>query len=361
MSENSLLTANHIAPVEDEQGVELKLPDMQMQSVVGLIRSRYEDAKNARRVTEAVWLDAYQNYRGVYGKNVKFSKHEKSQIFVKITKTKVLAAYGMLIDVVFGTSEFPIGVQPTKVPDGITDKAHLKTAPSAETSAPEAQPEVVEIPTNPFDVGYEGDGKVLPPGATQLVDSLGGQEEEYTTEAGDVIMQPGKSPDPQVPTINPAKEAGRKMQRLIHDQIEESGGDVEIRNATFECTLLGTGIIKGPYNYNKTLHKWVEDEEGNRTHVPITVRVPRIEFVSCWDLYPDPALTSFMKTLSSVYSLTLAPTPNLFDDVPIKLICSQLDSAGMLLMKIRTFFSPLRLVKTRSSSPSLFRSPTAHP
>lgn len=292
--DNSLLTANYIAEVEDEQGLELKLPEMQRSSAVGIIRSRFDEAKNAREVVERAWLDAYQNYRGVYGKNVRFSKYEKSRVFVKITKAKVLAAYGMLVDVVFGTTDFPIGVQQTKVPEGITDKAHLITTPSAETSLPEMQeeePTEVKPPPSPYDVGYEGDGRVLPPGATHVPPVLGGQSEIYTSEKTDAeILAPGY--EPQGVNVNPAKEAARRMQRLIHDQIEASNGDVEIRNAMFEAALLGTGIIKGPFNFNKTLHRWTEDEEGNRTHEPITVRVPRIEFVSCWDLYPDPHGTS---------------------------------------------------------------------
>jgi hypothetical protein len=33
-------------------------------------------------------------------------------------------------------------------------------------------------------------------------------------------------------------------------------------------------------------------DEGERTYNPLEVRVPRIEFVSCWDFYPDPSATS---------------------------------------------------------------------
>ena len=43
---------------------------------------------------------------------------------------------------------------------------------------------------------------------------------------------------------------------------------------------------------NKKLHKWDTDEEGNRSYNPLEVRVPRIEFVSCWDFYPDPNATT---------------------------------------------------------------------
>ena len=41
------------------------------------------------------------------------------------------------------------------------------------------------------------------------------------------------------------------MEKLIHDQIEESNGSSEIRNALLESALLGTGIMKGPFNLIK--------------------------------------------------------------------------------------------------------------
>ena len=60
----------------------------------------------------------------------------------------------------------------------------------------------------------------------------------------------------------------------------------------FEAALFGTGIMKGPFNFNKTLNRWDTDEDGNRTYSPISVRVPRIEFVSIWDFFPDPNATT---------------------------------------------------------------------
>jgi hypothetical protein len=82
------------------------------------------------------------------------------------------------------------------------------------------------------------------------------------------------------------------MEKLIHDQIEESNGASEIRNALFESALFGTGIVKGPFNFNKTLHRWTEGEGGDRTYSPVDVRVPRLEFVSIWDFFPDPNATN---------------------------------------------------------------------
>ena len=39
------------------------------------------------------WLRSYRNYRGIYGSDMSFTEKEKSRVFVKITKTKVLAAF----------------------------------------------------------------------------------------------------------------------------------------------------------------------------------------------------------------------------------------------------------------------------
>ena len=143
---------------------------------------------------------------------------------------------------------------------------------------------------NPYDVGYEGDGRVLRPGATfnrgLFEDSLEQKAEEAE------MIQEGFSPDPQKFDLSPAQRAARRMEKLIHDQIEESHGSSEIRNALLESALLGTGIVKGPFNFNKKLNKWDTDEDGNRNYNPLEVRVPRIEFVSCWDFYPDPSATS---------------------------------------------------------------------
>ena len=106
------------------------------------------------------------------------------------------------------------------------------------------------------------------------------------------MLVEGNSADPSKIDINPAQKAARRMEKLIHDQIEESNGSSEIRNALLEAALLGTGIVKGPFNFNKKLHKWDTSEEGERKYNPLEVRVPRIEFVSCWDFYPDPSATN---------------------------------------------------------------------
>ena len=292
--ENTFLNADNLyEDVEGESGKELALEIEQKTNLVGIIKSRFTVAEDSRRSDESRWLKAYENYRGLYNNSVKFRDSEKSRIFVKITKTKVLAAFGQLVDVIFGTGKFPIGIAETKIPEGELANAHLDTqtgAPGLESTmgGGELPDDIGNRMDNPYDVGYEGDGKVLKPGATFV---KGVFEDSLENKVEDQLVE-GFSPIPTNLELSPAQRAARRMEKLIHDQIDESKGSSEIRNALLESSLLGTGIVKGPFNFNKKLHKWETGEDGERTYNPLEVRVPRIEFVSCWDFYPDPGATS---------------------------------------------------------------------
>jgi len=294
VEENTFLNADNLyEDVEGESGKTLSLEEDQQRNLIGIIKGRYAQAENARDVAERRWIKAYENYRGLYAKNIRFRESEKSRVFVKITKTKVLAAFGQLVDVIFGTGKFPIGIAETKMPEGETDIAHLdinNPTPGLETSEAEIPDDIGNRIDSPYDVGYEGDGKTLKPGASFYNGIFEDSLEDQAEDAG--ILTDGASANPQEIELNPAQRAARRMEKLIHDQIDESKGSSEIRNALLESALLGTGIVKGPFNFNKKLHKWDVGEDGERTYSPLEVRVPRIEFVSCWDFYPDPSGTT---------------------------------------------------------------------
>ena len=82
-------------------------------SIVSFVDERFNRAEDARKSDEDRWLRAYRNYRGLYGPDVKFTDTEKSRVFVKVTKTKTLAAYGQIVDVLFGNNKFPMSVDPS--------------------------------------------------------------------------------------------------------------------------------------------------------------------------------------------------------------------------------------------------------
>ena len=82
--------------------------EYEISSLAGLIKSKFIDSENSRSFDEQRWLRSYRNYRGVYGNDMAFTESEKSKVFVKITKTKVLAAYGQLVEVLFSSGKFPV-------------------------------------------------------------------------------------------------------------------------------------------------------------------------------------------------------------------------------------------------------------
>ena len=240
--------------------------------IVGYIERKYNEAKTSRSTHESRWLRAYKNYRGVYDSTTQFRDSEKSKVFVKITKTKTLAAYGQIVDILFSNKKFPITVESTPVPEGIDEFAH-QAVPGEEQVTP---------------AGYNGDGRELLPGATEATSvKLGGLASEY--ENANLLSGKSRLGSPQ---INPAAETARRMEKVIHDQLLDSSAMNVLRHAIFESTLLGTGIIKGPLNYLKTIHKWSTEEVLGKLYDPYEKEVPRIEGVSCWDFFPDPAAIS---------------------------------------------------------------------
>jgi len=247
--------------------------------LVGYIKGKFQESETSKIYDEKRWLKAYRNYRGIYGPEMAFRDSEKSRVFVKVTKTKVLASFGQIIEVLFSQGKFPLGINPTPVPEGIDEYAHTK--------GPGDNPEPQE-PESPY--GFPGDGKEIKPGATAK-DLLQNIAQEYKSVGLD------KGPSPAgTPQIEPAKLAAEAMEKVIHDQLEESKAITILRHVFFEMTLLGTGILKGPFTDSKTYHSYdvAEDEEGNevRVHAAKTKSIPSIEAVSCWDFYPDPNATN---------------------------------------------------------------------
>ena len=243
--------------------------------LVSLIQGRQKEAEDGRQVHEERWLKAYKNFRGIYDSTTQYTSTEKSKVFIKITKTKVLAAYGQIVDILFANKKFPLTVEPTPVPEGIAEFAHLST------------PLDEALPTDPY--GYAGDGRELPPGAMEAtggLDYLGGLAPEF--KGAPITEGPSKMGEPQ---LSPAQETARRMEKVIHDQLTGTNATTTLRNSIFESVLLGTGIIKGPFTFSKTVHKWDKTDSG-KEYTPYTRDIPKIEAVSCWDLYTDPMATN---------------------------------------------------------------------
>ena len=254
--------------------------DVNSSNIIPFIMEKYNRADDYRQQDEDRWLRAYRNYRGLYSPEVQFTEAEKSRVFIKVTKTKTLAAYSQIVDVLFAGQRFPLSVDPTELPEGVV--ADVNFDPKEPDQLRDSE---LAEPVSPY--GFAGDSKDLPAGATArtLAESLGPLKDKFEDVEG-VREGPGKTPT--AITFSPAMIAAKMMQKKIHDQLEESGASKHLRSTAFEMALFGTGVMKGPFAVDKEYPNWDEDGE----YSPIIKTIPQVSHVSVWNFYPDPDATN---------------------------------------------------------------------
>ena len=242
--------------------------NIEYSGLTAFIESQFRRSKDQRLSDEERWLMAYRNYRGLYGPDVQFTDTEKSQTFVKITKTKVLAAYAQIVDVLFAGSKFPIGIEARNTPNNVAGEVNYD--PNAIT--PEKVEEMAGVQYTPK----------RPIARPDLERDLGPYKAELEPLAEELELGSGSTPSAIF--FEPAKRAAQLMERKMHDQLDETNASKHLRSMAFETCLFGTGVLKGPFAYDKEYPRW--DEEGN--YDPLYETIPKVEYVSIWDLYPDP-------------------------------------------------------------------------
>lgn len=264
-------------------------------TLISYISQKFSRAVLYRRPYEQLWLEAHRNYRGLYGPDLAFTTTEKSRLFVRVTKTKVNAAFGQLMDVLFADNQFPIEVDPQRLPEGVVDVESIETNPKfgqlyndGQNSQPQGgqsgpgmgQQGGQQNQPSQAGVGFPGDGtrpveKELNQAAAQAF--IGQTRQNESVHAG----------APHTPTaveVDVALLSAKKMEKTIQDQLRDSSGDKHLRHAAFECVNLGTGCIKGPIAVSRV----IEDTDENGQPIAKTIKKPAIEAVSIWNLYTDP-------------------------------------------------------------------------
>ena len=287
---------------EDKNDIENELHSYD--SVVGYVSNAFRKAKDGRREQEELWLKSYRNYRGIYGPDVQFTDTEQSRAFIKITKTKVLAAYAQVTDVLFSGDKFPIGVEASKFPvGGVVEKAHFDPDEITEESAAKQKQEMGGPPSPD---GAMEPAPQSPPSVSSsavsrpsILERLGVLRESLTrvSKARESADDPSAMPElkegagttPTSFTFEPAKETAKKFESKIHTQLAESDADKHLRTIAFECALYGTGIMKGPFAQTKEYPRWTEEGE----YSPEMQTIPKIESRTLWQVYFDPDARSY--------------------------------------------------------------------
>ena len=274
MEENDeIVVESEAVSLEDSE--DTVITDVSTTNIIPFVMERYYRAEDYREQDEQRWLRAYRNYRGLYGSDVQFTEAEKSRVFIKVTKTKTLAAYGQIVDVLFANNRFPLSVDPTELPEGVVKDV------SFDPKEPEELRGSTNLSSSPY--GFKGDGKELPKGATaKTLEQMLGPLEDKLKDVKNLKAEVGKTPT--AITFSPALVAAKNMEKKIHDQLEESGASKHLRSTAFEMALFGTGVMKGPFAVDKEYPNW--DEEGE--YDPTLKTVPQVSHVSVWNFYPDP-------------------------------------------------------------------------
>ena len=244
------------APMAVEEGSDPETENLELSGLVQFVNKEYQRSKDKRWFDENRWLEAYRNYRGLYGPEVQFTSTEKSQAFIKITKTKVLAAYAQMVDVLFAGNKFPIGIEPSENAKTVEDSIYMDPKePEQNNKSTVNRSDILKL-------------------TKHMRNKLGDQAANF---------QPGPGLSPTAITYEPAKDAARKMEKKIHDQLDEANAVKHLRYVAFECALFGSGCLKGPFTVKKEYPKW--DESG--AYTPYHEDVPDLSAVSIWDIYPD--------------------------------------------------------------------------
>lgn len=88
------------AEIAEAQGKEQAVKD----AFASDLSSRWQDYRESRREVEDEWLEALRAVKGAYGpeqEKVMEEQQALSRVFIKITATKVNAAYSRLVDLLF--------------------------------------------------------------------------------------------------------------------------------------------------------------------------------------------------------------------------------------------------------------------
>lgn len=215
---------------------------------------------DAKRDIEIRWIEDLRAYNGLYDAETQAvlnSNKNRSKVFVRLTRTKTLAAYSRTVDLLFQAGDKHWSIGPTPVPN---------LAPSAKAKLAEMVTVAVQQ---------------MPP---EQIAAMGVQVDE----TGKVQMDPREM---QMIADDLAKKRAEKMEKKMEDQLLEAGYDLKAKQSILECCLLGSGAIKGVSLRVEEREQWAEGQQGWDTEVVEQV-LPDVTAPSVFDLYPDPYASS---------------------------------------------------------------------
>lgn len=236
-----------------------------MQSLGSRLASTFQEYKDARKETENEWLKDLRQYQGIYEPDVlarlNAASGSRSKVFVGLTRTKVMAAYSRIIDLLFQTGDIFFSVNSTPVPQIDPLKA-------------------MQMRQMAMDQIMQASGQ--DPMMNQ--DLVAARMEELEVEFLKVEKEI-------------SKKAAESMTIDIEDQLVETNAEMKLKESMLEACIFGSGAVKsGTVRIDKkqSYSKMLDPETGQQAYSLSIVETvaPEVESVSIFDLYPDPYCTT---------------------------------------------------------------------
>lgn len=256
MSEISYLEENTTEPSGEQ--------DAEVVSLGTRLRSIFNEYKDARKETEDNWLQDLRQFNGQYEPDVIQRLNEngaRSKVFVGLTRTKVMAAYSRIVDLLFQHGDAFFAVEPTAIP----------------TLDPMKAMQIREDAVNQI---AQASGLPLDQ-VSDLIEARKDELEEEFLDAEKVI----------------ARKAAEHMTIQIQDQLQESNAEQKLKECIMEACIFGSGACKAgtvKIDMQQSYQKIADPQTGQTGYAlsQIETAAPEVESVSIFDLYPDPYCTS---------------------------------------------------------------------
>ena len=236
-----------VDPTEEEQE--------ELNSLGSILKAKYTEYKDARDNIEDDWIEDLRAFMGQYDPDVLSkiqSKGDRSQVYVGLTRTKVLAAYSRITDLLFQPGQDFFSIEKTPI-----SKQPVVERQLAEKAALEIQQAAEQVGT-------------------------AGLEELVMARLQELTEEIEEETDRRV----------ENMHQAILDQSKESNLEQKMKDAIMEQVIFGTGAMKAGTLKVEKDHMYMTNEDGVPELYIEEYPMPEMEAVSIFDLYPDPHATS---------------------------------------------------------------------
>ena len=251
------------APSEEQEDTEGSAP---LSNLGARLQGMFTEFEDARSNIEDEWLRDLRQYNAMYERDVlEKLDPNRSRVYIGLTRTKVMAAYSRMIDLLFQRGERFFSFTPTPV-------ANIDPMQEAKIKQ-QALMEIMQVA-----------GEAYP-------DLIAARKNEIRKAIQSEINED-------------AAIAAAEMETEVEDQLVEANAEQMLKEALMELVIYGSGCVKAGGTRVDRRKRYGRGEDGSYVMLYEEVPKPDIESVSIFDCYPDPYATSMDGTVASVSSLT---------------------------------------------------------